>query len=48
MRLLLFDSHTAVTAAYQYYDHKEGKAPVPVVSPLAGAATPICAECQDR
>jgi len=47
MRLVIFDSRTAVTAAYQYYDHKEGKAPVPAVSPPAGAAIPLCAGCED-
>ena len=47
MRVYLFDSRTAATGAYQYYDHKGGMAPVPVVSPLPGAATPTCANCQD-
>jgi hypothetical protein len=47
MRLVIFDSRTAVTAGHQYYDHQDGKAPVPVVSPLAGAALPSCAGCKD-
>ncbi len=43
MRLVLFDSHTAVVGAYKYY--QGGVAPV--VAPLPGAASPTCADCQD-
>jgi hypothetical protein len=43
MRLVLFDSHTAVTGAYEYYENGTP----PVVAPLAGATSPTCAKCQD-
>ena len=42
MRVYLFDSHTAVTAAYKYYEG--GTAPL--VEPLQGATAPVCANCQ--
>jgi hypothetical protein len=43
MRVVLFDSHTAVTGAFKYYEG--GTAPM--VTPIAGAVSPSCANCQD-